>query len=273
MPLDEAITVTLEAAVSVTRVLVAQRMHAVLTWPLRDKDYAYLIKKLDLLGVPILAVTLDASPEKLLSNRGARELTDWERPRILEMRDEGYHMRTFGATIDTSDRTSEETADVILGLLGNCLDVNAAAVTWSGKRLGAAAIVCDDLGRILMVKHSYGKLNWEIPGGGAEPDEPVHRTAVREVFEETGLIVTAERLTGVYYMPDNDSHHFVFICKSMEQGRVPGSVSEETTDCAFFSPDALPRPISDFTLQRIHDAVDGGNLLMPINIGPRIWLE
>ena len=273
MPLDESIPVTLEATVAVTRILVARGMHAVLTWPLRNEDYVYLIKHLGALGVPILPITLDASAAKLLSNRGERDLTDWEKSRIVEMRVEGYHLRTFGATIDTSERTAEETAEIILGLMGNISDANAAPRIWAGKKLGAAAVICDDLGRVLMVKHSYGKLNWEIPGGAAEPDEPVHDTAVREVFEETGLVVTAERLTGVYYMPDNDSHHFVFICKSVEQGKAPGSVSEETTDCGFFSPDALPRPISDFTLLRIKHALEGGGVALPTYIGPRVWLE
>src|SRR5688500_810850 len=37
-----------------------------------------------------------------------------------------------------------------------------------GKKLGAAAVILDTLGRVLLVKHTYGPLNWELPGGGAE---------------------------------------------------------------------------------------------------------
>lgn len=146
-------------------------------------------------------------------------------------------------------------------------------IPWAAKRLGVAAIIFDDQGKILMVKHSYGMLNWEIPGGAAENGESISETAVREVFEEAGLVVTAERLTGVYYMPESDSHHFVFLCRSVEQGKEPASVSEETTDCGFFAPGALPRPISDFTVLRIQHALEGGSLALPVNIGPRVWLE
>jgi 8-oxo-dGTP pyrophosphatase MutT (NUDIX family) len=32
-----------------------------------------------------------------------------------------------------------------------------------------------------------------------EPDETPTETALREVLEETGLTVTADRLTGIYY--------------------------------------------------------------------------
>lgn len=41
----------------------------------------------------------------------------------------------------------------------------------TSKRIGAAAVIVDDGGRVLLVKHSYGRLNWELPGGGAEVNE------------------------------------------------------------------------------------------------------
>ena len=61
------------------------------------------------------------------------------------------------------------------------------------KELGAAAVILDGRGYVLLVKHSYGDLNWEIPGGGAEPDESVADTAVRETREETGLRTEVRR--------------------------------------------------------------------------------
>ncbi len=32
------------------------------------------------------------------------------------------------------------------------------------KSVGAAAFIFDKEGRVLMVKHTYGPLNWELPG-------------------------------------------------------------------------------------------------------------
>jgi 8-oxo-dGTP pyrophosphatase MutT (NUDIX family) len=64
------------------------------------------------------------------------------------------------------------------------------------KLLGSAAVIPDDQGRVLLVKHSYGRLNWEIPGGLAELHESATENALREVREETGLEVEAQRLTG-----------------------------------------------------------------------------
>ncbi|MCM3126912.1 MULTISPECIES: NUDIX domain-containing protein [unclassified Paenibacillus] len=59
------------------------------------------------------------------------------------------------------------------------------------------AIIRDKLGRILMQKRSdYG--NWGLPGGGMEAGESIEETMIREVFEETGLLVKQHELYSVY---------------------------------------------------------------------------
>lgn len=55
------------------------------------------------------------------------------------------------------------------------------------KKLGAAAVILNDAGHVLLVRHTYGRLNWELPGGYAEAAESIVETAIREVREETGL--------------------------------------------------------------------------------------
>lgn len=142
-----------------------------------------------------------------------------------------------------------------------------------GKFLGSAAVILDGQGRILLVKHSYGKLNWEIPGGAAEANESVADTAIREVREETRLQVVAERLTGVYYEAETDGHHFVYLCRPVDPNQEPRPDRVEITECGYFPPDALPRPMSDFTEGRIRDALAGEMLPLPIPLGPRQWLE
>ena len=140
------------------------------------------------------------------------------------------------------------------------------------KKIGAAAIILDNDGRILLVKHSYGKLNWEIPGGLSEQNESAEDTAKREVNEETGLNVTVGRMTGVYYEPANDMHHFVFQCeRDIDQNPKPSS--PEITDCGYFLMDTLPRPMSDFTYQRIQEALNPNPNHVFHEISPRKWFE
>ena len=45
---------------------------------------------------------------------------------------------------------------------------------------------------------------WALPGGFADPDERLERTAARELEEETGLTGLPLRLVGVYSAPGRD---------------------------------------------------------------------
>jgi ADP-ribose pyrophosphatase YjhB (NUDIX family) len=86
-------------------------------------------------------------------------------------------------------------------------------------RFGAAAVIFDQHGRVLLVRHSYGRRNWEIPGGYGEPGESIVDAVVREAREETGLQIAVERLTGVYCEPDEDMHHYVFLGRAKKSQR------------------------------------------------------
>jgi 8-oxo-dGTP diphosphatase len=141
------------------------------------------------------------------------------------------------------------------------------------KGIGAAAFILDEAGSVLLVKHTYGRLNWELPGGGGEANESPVETALREVREETGLVVTALHMTGYYYTPENDWLHFVFRCEREDPEAVPCPDREEISECRFWPIDALPRPISDWTIRRIQDAATGNRFWLPVAIGERVWLE
>ena len=136
--------------------------------------------------------------------------------------------------------------------------------------LGAASVIVDAAGRVLLVKHSYGELNWELPGGGGEARESAEETARREAREEVGVELATLRLTGVYWEPDQDAHHFVFRAHAIGTPRVADR--KEITHIDWFSPGALPRPMSDFTAQRIKDALSEGRTVFA-TIGRRVWLR
>jgi ADP-ribose pyrophosphatase YjhB (NUDIX family) len=59
----------------------------------------------------------------------------------------------------------------------------------------------DAQGRVLLVRHSEGGV-WLLPGGAIEPTEVPADAAVREMFEETGLLVRLTRLVGVFGGPE-----------------------------------------------------------------------
>jgi 8-oxo-dGTP diphosphatase len=141
------------------------------------------------------------------------------------------------------------------------------------KSIGAAAVIVNDEGGVLLVKQTYGRLNWELPGGAAEVGESPDETALREVSEETGLVVVPLHLTGYYHDAEADFLHFVFLCEVRDGTAMPRPDNAEVSECRYWPPGALPRPISDFTTRRIQEAVAGVRFPLPSRVGPRVWLE
>lgn len=138
--------------------------------------------------------------------------------------------------------------------------------------VGAACAIFDGLGRVLLVRHTYGRLNWELPGGASEAGEAPNETARRELLEETGLELVIERLTGVYFEVDPDGSpalHFVFRC-GWDVVLVPRPSSAEIAEVGFWSIEQPPKPISDFTERRIRDAANASPPSV-VTIGPRRW--
>lgn len=114
MPIDEAIPLNLENTIAVIRNFVNKGINVIVPYPLSQKNYDYFLSGLNDLGVEIQVFTLAPKLEKTLTNRGTRELTDWERQRIQHHYDIGIHKPNFGEIIDNTDQTPEETAKVIL---------------------------------------------------------------------------------------------------------------------------------------------------------------
>ena len=97
-------------------------------------------------------------------------------------------------------------------------------VDWSRKEyfaqlfklpVAAGALICDDIGRVLLLKPKYRE-QWLIPGGMVETDESPIEAATREIKEEIGLEITLQSLLCLEYKPSqaadiNDrSLQFVF---------------------------------------------------------------
>jgi 8-oxo-dGTP pyrophosphatase MutT (NUDIX family) len=66
----------------------------------------------------------------------------------------------------------------------------------------AVAVLVLDARRRLLLGRDAGMDLWAAPGGAIDPDEPPADAAVREMWEETGLLVRLSGVQGVYGGPD-----------------------------------------------------------------------
>jgi ADP-ribose pyrophosphatase YjhB (NUDIX family) len=105
-------------------------------------------------------------------------------------------------------------------------------------------LVFDRAGHLLLVRQRDGDV-WSTPGGAVEPDETPADAVVRELWEETGLLVTPERVAAVYGGPEfvvryanGDEAQYVmivFACAARRGTARPDG--DETLDARYWSAD------------------------------------
>ena len=66
--------------------------------------------------------------------------------------------------------------------------------------LGVEVVILMEQRVLLILRDDFSV--WALPGGGVDPGESLVQAAMREVREETGLVVVLSRLVGFYSRPD-----------------------------------------------------------------------
>ena len=125
------------------------------------------------------------------------------------------------------------------------------------RMIGVRAIVVHpDSGKVLLVRHSYGRDAWYLPGGGVKRRETIERAVTREVREETGLEVAGPvRLLGTYSnLREGKSDHIsVFVVEHWRGQANDGDA--EIAAAAWFDPQphGLPPATSGGTRRRLDE--------------------
>lgn len=101
----------------------------------------------------------------------------------------------------------------------------------------AGGIVHDTTGRMLLVRRGKAPSLgfWSVPGGRCLPGETAAAACVREVAEETGLVVDVVRLAGTVERPAPDGGIFViddFVCRVVGGSLAAG---DDATDARWVS--------------------------------------
>ncbi len=131
--------------------------------------------------------------------------------------------------------------------------MGAAEEALSTRTVSCGVVLLDPDGRVLLA-HATETTHWDIPKGQGEEGEAPHVTALREMEEETGLAVAAERLRdlGLFvYRRDKDLHLFAAraradeldltqcTCTSMFPRRSDGTMIPEMDAFRWAAPDEV----------------------------------
>lgn len=113
-------------------------------------------------------------------------------------------------------------------------------VNYQDPKLAGCAIVEID-GKVLLGRRAIdpAKGMWVLPGGFVDRGEVVERAVERELLEETGLIVTAGEIFGLFSYEGEKTVVAVYLAEAIG-GEL--AARDETTEVGLFGPDEIPWP-------------------------------
>lgn len=133
--------------------------------------------------------------------------------------------------------------------------------------------VTDSDRRVLLTRREDFEV-WCLPGGAVDNGESLAQAAVREVAEETGLVVHLTRLVGLYSRPKLGGYHTLALFAALPVGGTLRPDPREVIDLGWFSADELPEDLLWGQRERIADAASGvgGSVVRRLNRErPDIW--
>jgi 8-oxo-dGTP diphosphatase len=141
-------------------------------------------------------------------------------------------------------------------------------VTTSGARhsISVAAAILDDAGRMLAARRR-DNAHWEPPGGVLDLQETIYEGLVREVREETGLVVEPIGLSGVYKNMVRGIVALVFRCRILGGQVRP---TEEVGELRWMTPDEVKEQMDEAYACRLLDALNEGPAAIRMHDGNQL---
>jgi ADP-ribose pyrophosphatase YjhB (NUDIX family) len=173
----------------------------------------------------------------------------------------GLHFTTNEFDRQRYTRLAEISAEIFAGYTNGSMDelvpIFLAQTGYATPKVDVRGAVIRD-GQLLMVREKVDG-NWSMPGGWADVNEAPSTVVEREVWEESGYRVKAQRLLGVYEANHDvapvqvfHAYKLVFLCDLLGGDATP---SIETTDVAFYSPADIPELSTQRTPPRVIERV------------------
>ncbi|MEO9968779.1 MAG: NUDIX domain-containing protein [Hyphomonadaceae bacterium] len=126
-------------------------------------------------------------------------------------------------------------------------------------RLGVRAIVENDAGKVLLVRHTYVR-GLFLPGGGVERGEPAQDALMRELVEEAGVeLAGAPELLGIYSNHRVFRNDHVLLYRIRNWRAVEATSRGEIAEIIWTDPLALPSDATPGTKRRLAAVFGGGD--------------
>ena len=120
--------------------------------------------------------------------------------------------------------------------------------------VSVAAAIVDHAGRVLAIRRRDNS-QWEPPGGVLDRHETIPEGLLREIKEETGLIIEPGALTGVYKNVVRGIVALVFRCRALNE---PAASSAEAQEIRWLEPAELSTHMDEGYAIRMLDALEPG---------------
>lgn len=136
-------------------------------------------------------------------------------------------------------------------------------IWWRLRRpqtLGVKVLVRNPNNEILLVKPSYSQL-WQIPGGGVHKHEHPLQAGIREIREETDIVLVEDEMTlaGVFVSSHEGKSDCVVFYTTMIDSGLPVPDASEISDARFYSPVSLPLDTAPSVHRRLAGKSSDGN--------------
>lgn len=114
-------------------------------------------------------------------------------------------------------------------------------IAYVNPRLVVTTLPITESGEIILIRRGIepGVGFWAQPGGFLEVDETVHEAAIRETWEETGLLVVPGDIVGLYTRLEAAVVTIVYEARIVGGTAAP---TPEATEIIAYTPDAIPWP-------------------------------
>ncbi len=106
---------------------------------------------------------------------------------------------------------------------------------------------------VVLIERKNPPYGWAIPGGFVDRGESVEAAAIREAYEETGLVVRLTRLLGCYSDPARDPRGHTASVVYVGEARGEPQARDDAAAVGLFGPAGFPAVLAFDHARILHD--------------------